>query len=284
MDDATIEGADAVTIKLIDADTVIYRCEPSGTDIRGEVVFCHGTPWSAAVWARVAHAINENYRCFLWDMPGYGASAKGTGIAVDIPAQARRLARLLDHYGLDHPHLVAHDIGGAVALHTHLLLGVDYASLYLWDPVILGPWGSDFFRVVTEHRYAFEELPPDLHAALVTAYISGAAAHPLTSDWLSTLSTPWLGGAGQRAFYHQIASLCSEQTDPLVDALKYIRCRTAIGWGADDPWLPARQAQELQDLIPGPPPVTLIEGVGHLGPVEATAEVSTAITQWLASP
>lgn len=37
-------------------------------------MFCHGTPWSSALWQRTAGALSEDFTVHLWDMLGYGAS------------------------------------------------------------------------------------------------------------------------------------------------------------------------------------------------------------------
>ena len=35
--------------------------------------FCHGTPWSSALWRRVADALSVDFTVYLWDMLGYGS-------------------------------------------------------------------------------------------------------------------------------------------------------------------------------------------------------------------
>ncbi|WP_099021710.1 alpha/beta fold hydrolase [Mycolicibacterium palauense] len=258
-----------------------------GPGARGDVVFCHGTPWSARVWADVAARLGAGYRVFLWDMPGYGAAPKDPAVPVDLAAQMSRFARLLDHWGLQRPHVVAHDIGGAVALGAHLLHHRDYAGMYLWDPVVLEPWGSAFFRLVAEHGAVFAALPAGLHAALVREYIGGAARHRLGPDWVDALTGPWTDGGdqvgGQAAFYRQIAALRSEHTRPIAERLDRVRCPVALGWGRADPWIPAEQALRLQRALPGAAPLTMLDDVGHLAPVEAPSLVAAAIDDWLAA-
>jgi len=266
--DVTIGGATIAT----------YRLLPEASS-KGDVVLCHGTPWSAQVWHEVARHLSAGYRVFLWDMPGYGRSPKD--VPVDLPEQMARFAALLSHWGLDRPHVVAHDIGGAVALGAHLLHGAEYADLFVWDIVTLDPWGSPFFRLVSEHSDVFAELPAALHVALVKEYIAGAARHRLTPAWVDALTQPWLGATGQPAFYRQIAALRAEHTRPVAEQLADVRCPVRIGWGAEDPWIPADQALQLQSLLPGTPTVIRLDDVGHLAPVEDPAAVSQAISDWL---
>ena len=169
------------------------------------VVFCHGTPWSSRLWSPYADALAQGHTVHLWDMPGYGQSSMRAGDAVDLGVQGELLAELLVHWGLDAPHVVAHDFGGAVALRALLLHGASYASLALVDVVALRPWGSPFFRLVSENAEVFAALPPAIHRGLLEAYIRGAAYGELTDDELGMLTAPWLTEAGQAAFYRQIA-------------------------------------------------------------------------------
>ncbi|WP_285104157.1 alpha/beta hydrolase [Promicromonospora sp. MEB111] len=261
--------------------------EPDGTEpagpAAGDVVLCHGTPWSVRVWEPVARALSRDRRVFLWDMPGYGASRKGAGVDVDLVSQRRRLAALLRHWGLDRPHLVAHDIGGAVALGAHLLEGADLASLFLLDIVTLDPWGSEFFRLVARNESVFAAVPGPLHGALVREYIAGAANHALAPEQVELLTEPWLGDVGQAAFYRQIAQLSPEHTAPIVRRLGEVRCPVRIGWAEADPWIPFEQATRLRERLPGDPEVVAFAGRGHLVPLEDDVAAGRAVRNWLAA-
>ncbi|PFG29436.1 alpha/beta fold hydrolase [Paramicrobacterium agarici] len=255
--------------------------QPTEREPRGDVVLCHGTPWSSTVWAPIAQALSADYRVFLWDMPGYGKSIAQDAPSADLVSQRKRFASLIDHWQLDRPHVIAHDIGGAVALGAHVLEGVDYASLYLMDTVTLDPWGSAFFRLVADNRNVFSALPPTLHAALVRAYIAGAGGPRLDPGWIDALSRPWKSAVGQTAFYQQIAQLSPDHTTPIVERLATVRCRTRIAWGASDPWIDVEQATRLASLLPGTPDVVVFPEVGHLLPLEAADDLAADVGDWL---
>src|SRR5215217_2409700 len=80
------------------------------------IVLCHGTPFSSAIWRPFAEALSRDHTVHLWDMPGYGASSKHADHAVDFGVHGELLTALIDEWGLDRPHVIAHDFGGAVAL------------------------------------------------------------------------------------------------------------------------------------------------------------------------
>ena len=102
-----------------------------------------------------------------------------------------------------------------MSLRAHLLHGAHYRSLALVDVVALAPWGSPFFLLVAENASVFAQLPPELHEALVRAYIGGAAHRRLRPESLDLLVAPWLGREGQAAFYRQIAQADQRYTDEI---------------------------------------------------------------------
>lgn len=256
------------------------RWDRFGDPAAAPVVLLHGTPFSSYVWRGVARALAARHQVFVWDMPGYGASAKFDGQDVSLGAQGRVFAELLDHWGLPEPLVVAHDFGGAVALRAHLLHGVRYRRLALVDPVALAPWGSPFFRLVGEHPEVFGRLPPGLHRALVREYVGSASSRGLHPATLDRVVEPWLGEAGQRAFYRQIAQADQRFTDEIQGRYETISLPVLVCWGEDDGWIPVAKAHELVSRIPGAG-LRLIPGAGHLVQEDAPGELTAALLEFL---
>jgi pimeloyl-ACP methyl ester carboxylesterase len=159
------------------------------------------------------------------------------------------LAALLDHWGAERPDVVAHDFGGATALRALLLNKQRYRTLTLIDPVALAPWGSPFVRHVRQHEAAFAELPAYIHAAILPAYIAGAAHRPLSDEATKLYVEPWRSANGQAAFYRQIAQMDQRYTDEIESRYGEINCPTRILWGEKDAWIPIERG--LASRIPG---------------------------------
>jgi pimeloyl-ACP methyl ester carboxylesterase len=259
------------------------RWDRLGDPAAPPVVLLHGTPFSSFVWRAVARALAPHHQVFLWDMPGYGASAKFTGQDVTLAAQGRVFTELLAHWGLTEPLVVAHDFGGAVSLRAHLLHGARYRALALVDPVALAPWGSPFFRLVGEHSTVFEQLPPALHRALVREYVSSASGPGLRPGVLDRLVSPWLGDTGQAAFYRQIAQADQLHTDEMQHRYGELGVPTLVCWGEDDTWIPIERGHELAARIPGAR-FEPIAGAGHLVQEDAPAELTAALVAFLQQP
>jgi pimeloyl-ACP methyl ester carboxylesterase len=246
------------------------------------IVLCHGTPFSSAIWRPFAEALSRDHTVHLWDMPGYGASSKHADHAVDFGVHGELLTALIDEWGLDRPHVIAHDFGGAVALRAHLLHGAAYRSLLLVDVVAIPPTGSPFFRFVQGHPGLMADLPDYIHEALLRAYIPTASHRGLRDDVLDALVAPWLGLEGKPAFYRQI-----EQTDErllveLEPRLSDIEIPVRIVWGRDDAWIAPTVAERLARLIP-PATLRLVDGAGHLVHYDAPVALADELRCWLAA-
>jgi pimeloyl-ACP methyl ester carboxylesterase len=242
------------------------------------VVLCHGTPWSSFVWRSIVDVLRPNHAVYVWDMLGYGQSDKPDG-DVSLGVQGALLASLVDHWGVDVPDVIAHDVGGAVALRAHLLHDMPVRSFVLVDVVALRPWGSPFFRLVSRHADVFTELPSNLHEALIREYINGASGRGLSQSVLDELVAPWLG-IGQAAFYRQIEQADEGFTAELESLYAGIDVPTLIVWGTADNWIPVDRAQRLAAEIPNSS-VELIDGAGHLVQEDNPDELEAAIAGWL---
>ncbi|WP_370619746.1 alpha/beta fold hydrolase [Mumia sp. Pv 4-285] len=244
------------------------------------VVLCHGTPWSSALWRPYAEALADDFTVYLWDMPGYGRSSQDPGHDVDLGVQSEAFVALLEHWGEERPHVVAHDYGGAVSLRAHLLHHVPYASLCLVDVVALRPWGSPFFRLVKENADVFAQLPPEIHRGLVEAYVGTASHRGLSATDLAMLVDPWLGVDGQAAFYRQIAQADERFTAEIEDLLGSVDTPTHVVWGADDTWIPVDRAARIHAAVPGST-LTLVPRAGHLVPLDAPVALAAELRRWL---
>ena len=246
------------------------------------VVFCHGTPFSSRVWQPFTDSLTDRFTVHLWDLPGYGRSSKDPAHPVHAGVHAQVLRDLLDHCGLDRPHVVAHDLGGLVALRAHLVERAAYASLFLIDPVAVLPSGSPMFRFVQEHPGVLDQLPGYIHEAIVRAYIGNATHHGLAAGELDALVEPWLGPEGQPAFYRQIEDydldLLAQNQSQLGDLDLPVR----VLWGTEDAWIPLEVGRRVAGLIKGAS-LTEVPDAGHLVQYDAPFALADALREWLDS-
>lgn len=241
------------------------------------VVLLHGSPFSSYIWRDIAPALARTRQVFVFDLLGYGRSEQRAGQDVGLAAQGRRFAALLGHWGLSAPDVVAHDIGGAVALRALLLEGARYRHLTLVDAVGGGDWGTGFFKLIRENASVFERLPDYAHEALVTSHLRYATHTGYRPGVLDAYLAPWRGPVGQAAFYRQYRDLEQAQSDAFEPLLGEVSVPTRIIWGREDRLLVGEFAERLHARIPGSE-LIWVDGAGHTVQEDAPARLLALLT------
>jgi pimeloyl-ACP methyl ester carboxylesterase len=241
------------------------------------VVLVHGTPYSSLLWRDIAPALARTRTVFVFDHLGFGQSDQREGQDLSLAAHARNLAQLLDHWELSCPSVVAHDIGGAVALRTLLLEERNYRDLTLFDAVSGGDWERGLFRLILEHADAFQQLPDYAHEALVASHMRHATHVGLRPEVLDAFLAPWRGPGGQAAFYRQYRQIRQADTAAYENLLTSISVPVRLIWGREDRILPPRYADWLHAHIPHAE-LHWIEGAGHLLQEDAPGQLSAHLT------
>lgn len=232
------------------------------------LVLLHGIPSSSYLWRKVAAGLAQDFRVHLYDLPGYGQSEKREGQDVSIAAQTRVLGELLDHWHLTAPLIAAHDIGGTIALRSHLLDGRNFARIALLDALTLRPrgggrWGTAFQRHVRDYDpRIFGGLPDYAQEGMLRAYLRTAIHRHVDDSALQPFIDPWLGSAGRAAFYRQLSQLDESYTDEVEPLYPTIAPPVLIVWGQEDRWLDWTDGQRLHAAIPGSS-LEMVPGAGH---------------------
>ena len=240
------------------------------------LVLIHGTPFSSAVWRRIAPLLARHWTVHAFDLLGYGQSEMREGQDVSLGVQNRLLASLFAEWALERPDMLCHDFGGATALRAYLLDGLRYRSLTIFDAVALAPWGSPFVAHVRQYEAAFTGLPAYAHDALLRAYIQGAAFRPLTAETLRLYMSPWQGELGQAGFYRQIAQMDQRYTDEVEGLYRPLDCSVTVLWGQEDAWIPIEKGEALAKAI-STEPLIRIPDAGHLVQDDAPEAIVAAM-------
>ena len=253
------------------------------------VIFLHGTPWSSQLWLPIARCLARNFTVYLYDMPGYGQSIVPRDQDVLFSPTYGELTlafcALLDHWAASsdqkdfHPHVVAHDIGGAIALRAILGESRSFSSLALVDCGASQPVDESFFSLVRENTQVFISLPPKLHEALLREYVRGASFKGLRKDQEDMLVAPWTTTDGQLAFYKQIHAQDNEHIEQHMRTFRVLDIPVHIIWALNDTWVPVERAYVLQKAIGGT--LKIIEHAGHLVHIDAPEELTLELSEWL---
>ena len=240
------------------------------------VVLVHGTPSRSCIWREVVPTLAEGHAVYVYDLLGFGESERGEGQDVSIAAQGRGLSELIEAWGLDEPRVAGHDIGGGIALRTHLLEGVPFERISLLDAVVLTPWGTPSLRHVKEHLGAYRTMPSDVFEAYVAARLGQATRQPMDEEAFEVYLSQWRGVAGQAAYLRKDEALLERDTAELEPRLGVIGVPVQVVWGEEDRWLDPSQARLLAEKIPNVK-MRLVPNAGHFVMEDAPGEVAEGL-------
>lgn len=234
------------------------------------IILIHGTPSSSLIFRNTAPRLaKEGYKVHIYDLLGYGLSERPADPDVDtsISGQVPILVGLLDHWGLRDVHVVAHDIGGAVAQRLGVFHPERVRSLTLIDCVSFDSYPSK--RTKQQMEKGLETLikaPDNDHKAHFRTWLLSAVHHKdrFAASSLDTFLDYISGPIGQGSlFQHQIRHYDPKHTMEIAERLPELgRKPVQLIWGRDDEWQVTDWAYKLQETIPGSE-LHVLEECGH---------------------
>ncbi len=140
----------------------------------GEVLLClHGFPTSSFDYRKVWEGLTGRFTVIAPDLIGYGFSAKPCDFDYTTFAEADVISALLDHLGVSHVHILAHDYGNTItqellARSAESRLNFSIASIcflngalfpethrpILAQKLLISPIGKYFGRLIPDSQFA----------------------------------------------------------------------------------------------------------------------------------
>lgn len=251
-----------------------YRVDEPAGEVRAgsepTVVLLHGFPLHARIWAGVAQRLSRHFRVIRPNLRGFGTMTSVE--AFTIESLAADVHGLLKGLG-DLPCVLAGlSMGGYVALSFAEQFAEDLAGLGLVDTKAeaddeAGRQKRDaMIQRVREQGVSavVSQMHPNLLASSTIERDPGVAEVLMRV----MLDTPAL----------TIEHACRAMRDrkDYRDLLGRITVPTGVIVGAEDALTPPEQARQLAAHIPGAT-CTVIDGAGHMSPLETPAAVADAI-------
>ncbi len=262
-----------------------------GSHGKGEpVVLIHGTPSSSYIWRNVVpDLVAAGYKVHLFDLLGFGVSERPWDQSVDtsVSGQVPILQALLSHWGLDRPHIVAHDIGGAVAQRFCVFNPHKARSLTLIDTVSFDSWPSK--RTNEQMKAGLDALikkPDAEHRAYFRDWILSTVHDKdrIRAGSLDAFVDLISGPVGQGSFFqHQVSHYDPKHTAELDDRLAELgNLPVQIIWGENDAWQVVDWAHKLHAAIPGST-LHILPECGHFAMEDKPAEISNLVKDFLST-
>lgn len=232
--------------------------------------FLHGVGGGHAAWDRqVAYFTSRGYRCIAWDQPGYGGSA---------PVEPYKLEKMADalHGQLEAPAvLVGHSMGGFVAQEACARFPELVQGLVLAFTSAAFGGGSEFARQFVASRIG----PLD----------AGKSMAQLAAELMPSLrgknSDPEGLALAQRVMAAVPPGTYRKAVELLTafdrrGNLAQISVPTLVVAGSDDRVAPPAVMEKMAKRIPHAEYV-LLEGCGHLGPMDQPKAFNAALEEFL---
>lgn len=231
------------------------------------VLLLHGMPGTKADLTPLAELLGSQYHVFCPDFPGFGENPSPSHADPSPAGCARALLSFADSLGLSRFGVVAHSMGGAMALTLAAEHPQRVTSLVLLASVGL-------------RRHAALVVSPSLLRALLPAVRS--------FSWLRRLAQRVLGAAYQRQGLQRATRLSTEQALWHLDLFGAVRfgalrrsaarvtCPTLVVNAADDRLVASSIGDELCSAIPDARRLVLSAG-GHRLPQKNASAIAGAV-------
>jgi len=232
------------------------------------VMLIHGFGGSIDSWTYNRATLAESFRVISLDLPGHGESEdRGESTAV---ALAETVLAFMDGLGLDSAHLVAHSMGGSVAMAIAACQRERLRTLTLIASTGLGPEIDGAFIA----DFIAAKRRRDLRAAVGKLFVDQS----LVSDRMLEEIIRMKRIDGVEA---ALARLAAAQFPRGVQAqsrfrelLKDADLPYQVIWGAEDSIVPAAHAAGLANA-------SILPGAGHMPQMERWAEVNALIESFV---
>lgn len=236
------------------------------------LLFLHGVGGSGAAWDRqLPYFAARGHRARAWNQPGYGGASAVE--PYDLEHVAAALAREIG----DEPSvLVGHSMGGFIAQEAYARFPERVRALVLcFTSASFGGSGGDFARQFIAARIG--PLDEGKTMAEVAARVIPAMRGQRSDPQGVALAESLMGSVPPETYRKAVKLLTTfDRRAQLAD----VRVPTLILAGSDDRVAPASVMERMAQKIPGAEYV-LLEGCGHLGPMDQPDRFNEALAGFL---
>ncbi|CAN5525136.1 alpha/beta hydrolase [soil metagenome] len=213
------------------------------------VVLLHGIPTWGFLWHELIAPLSRTHRVLAPDLAGFGFSDKSDRFDRSIARQAELIDHWLARLGIEGAAIVAHDIGGGVALRLTTLFPHRVARLCLMNVVCYDSWPIELML-----QFGHPEARRKMSAAtaitsLKQALKMGFASSP-SDELLNALLAPYTTEVGKLSLIRNAAALNTNLTTEITPLLAKIRVPVLILWGEDDTFQVVKYGERLASDIP----------------------------------
>ncbi|KAB7670786.1 alpha/beta fold hydrolase [Bacillus sp. B1-b2] len=226
------------------------------------IFLIHGFASSTYTFRRIIPFLKKHYSVIAVDLPGFGKSEKSTSFIYSFQNYAKLMLDCMGIFGLSNSHIVAHSMGGQIALNMALLAPEKMNKLVLLC-------SSGYLKrarkslVLTSYLPYFEKFVyyyiqrKDVKHHLSNVFFDQSL---IDDEMMEEFGKPLL----EKGFYKALTRLLRHREgDLLPTQLRDIHVPTLLIWGEEDRVVPLEIGKRLVSDLPDAQLITY-EKTGHL--------------------
>lgn len=247
---------------------------------RGDpVVLVHGVTSNSFIWLPVIDHLSEGWDVIAVDLMGCGASDRSEEADLSIKAQANHLHQFTEALGLDHFHLVGHDVGGGISQIFAVRHQTSLRSLSLVNTVAFDFWPVQPI-IAVRTPFLRQLAMATLDLGMLRLIVRRALHHKerLTPELLAKFQDEVSAPESRQSFLRLTRSLNNSHLLEIADALQELSIPTLVVRGEEDLYLSAEISQRLHQEIPGSSLVN-IKAAGHFIQIDQPEMLARVLEQ-----
>lgn len=239
------------------------------------ILFVHGFPYDHRMWDAQVKALSNSYFCVRYDVRGLGESSAGDG-QFTMEMFVDDLNELISRMELNKPVLCGLSMGGYISLRAMGTMEKLFSALILCDtkPV------ADDNETKLKRADAIRKINDGEFKLFIEEFVSNCFADRFKNEsekeYREILNRSLKNDpAGVKGCLLAMAG----RTDT-TELLQGINLPTLVICGSEDKLSPPAVMKQMADKIPGSEFI-LVEGAGHMTPIEKAEVVNEKITEFL---
>lgn len=274
--EASLYGFKQHSIDIGEMSLALYRTPSSDSGDKPVIVMLHGYSADKDVWARFAKHFTHDYQIIIPDMAGHGDSPYNPQWNYSMPAQAERLALLLDELKIKKAHIIGNSMGGFLTATFAIRYPQRVLSVAMIDPAgVNAPELSDMSKMLQQGNNPF----------LINSRDEFDNFYAMTMEKPPFLPDIVLEAIGQSYIdrYQQLEKIFADFHNPddfIEQQLEQITAPALLWWGDKDRLLHVSAVPVWQAGIPQLQ-VEIWPGIGHMPMVERPTEAAEKYRDFL---
>lgn len=263
--EASAYGFEQSAVDIGDMELALYSNNNPG---KPAIVMLHGYSADKDVWPRFAKHFVDDYQVIIPDMAGHGDTGFDASWDYSMPAQAKRLAALLDKLDIAQAHVIGNSMGGFLTATFAIAYPERTLSATMVDPAgVMSPQPSDMMKMLSAGHNPFL-----IHnRAEFDSFYAMTMAQP-----------PFLPGMVLEAMSDKYIERRSElekiftdfhSSDYLEEKLADLKAPAMLWWGDKDRLLHVSSVSVWEAGVPQLK-TRIFNGVGHMPMVEVASEAA----------